>query len=96
MGILLAAILYGPFFFQLFFCFTIIGRFSLEFGSFLSGVACHVAFLIALVMFSTVSSTSISVFRSISKVISSSRVSLQQFHLVFLLYRDGFFDFPGM
>ena len=46
-------------------------------------------------MFSTASSISISVFRGISKVISSSRVSLKQSHSVLLLYKDGFFDFPG-
>ena len=64
------------FLFFFFFCFTVIGRSSLEFYSFLSGVACHVAFLIALVRFSTASSISISVFRGISKVISSSRLSI--------------------
>jgi hypothetical protein len=46
-------------------------------------------------MFST-TSISISVFRGISKAISSSRVSLKQFHSVLLLYKDGFFYFPGM
>jgi len=54
-GLLLAAIFYGPlslFFFTIF-CFTIIGRSSLEFRLSLAGVACHAAFWIALVMFST-------------------------------------------
>jgi hypothetical protein len=81
------------FLFSAIFCFTIIGRSSLEFCSFLSGVACHAAFWIAFYMFST---ASISVFRGITKFISSLRVSLKQFQLVFLLYKDGFFDFPGM
>jgi hypothetical protein len=48
---LLRAFLY--FFFAIF--FTIIGRPSLEFCSFPSGVACHAAFLITLIMFSTAS-----------------------------------------
>jgi hypothetical protein len=47
-----------------------------------------------LVMFSSASSISISVFKGISKVIYSWRVSLQQFQSVFLLYKDGIFLFP--
>jgi len=82
-GLFLAALFYWPFFcFSAVFCFTIIGRSSLEFCSFLSGVACHAAFWIVLVMFSTASSISILVFRGISKVISSSRVSPQQLQSV--------------
>jgi hypothetical protein len=47
-------------------------------------------------MFSTVSSMSISGFRSIVSVICSSRVSLNQLQSVFVLYNDGFFGFPSM
>ena len=57
--------------------------------SFLSGVACHAAFWIILVMFSTASSMSISVFRGIIGVTCSSRVSLKQVQSVFLLHSDG-------
>ena len=65
-------------------------------GSFLSGVACHAAFWIILVMFATASSMSISVFMGNIGVICSSRVPLKQFKSVVLLYSDGFLGLPSM
>jgi len=73
----------------------VIGDSSVYVWSLLSGIACHAAFCIALVMFSTASSMSISVFRGIVRVNCSSRVSLKQFQSVVLLYNDGFFGFPS-
>ena len=56
MGLLLAAIFYGPFFFLLFFLFYDYWAFFFRvFFSFLSGVFAMLLFLIALVMFSTAS-----------------------------------------
>jgi hypothetical protein len=78
------------------FCFIIIGHSSVGVWSSLSGIACHAALWITLVMFSTASSMSISVFRGIVRVICSSRVFLKQFQSVFFLYNDGFLDLPSM
>jgi hypothetical protein len=84
------------FLFSAIFCFTIIGHSSLEIYSFLFGVACHAAFLIPFIIFLSASSISISSLRLSPRLFVQQEFPLKNSRWSFLLYKNGFFDFPCM